>query len=638
MKKLTLLLCLFLVTGLAVVRAQAPYGVGDNIDVPYVAPGTLTLDGNGNESAWNSAVEVNMIGFWDGAWGGVPFPDIEAKAKLLWSEDWLYIYAKVEDYEFFFGPDTANWIGEQIMVGVDRILAGDPPGGNYADDWSGAPWNAPDKGPTVYKINDKGITLNWGGWWDDPNQTWWELAPIDSGWVAGQVFVNNDDLTWGVEMGIWLPQIRTNSMVGFNIGGAAATPDTTAVPWEWGEGTYAYYAWHPQPADTAVGYPSDYIAGDIQRRAQSFGTLTFVGGPEPYGIADNIDVPWVAPDAIVFDGVGDEAAWTNAAAVNMIGFWDGAWGGVPFPDVEANAKLLWSNDWLYVYAKVEDYEFFFGPDTANWIGEQIMVGIDGPMYGDPAGGNYADDWSGAPWNAPDKGPTVYKINDKGITSNWGGWWDDPNQTWWEVLPVDTGWVVGQVFVNNEDLTWGVEMKIYVPQIALGTRIGFNIGGAAATPDTTAVPWEWGEGTYAYYAWHPQPGDTAVGYPSDYIAGDIQRRAKCFGMLTFKQSITGVNDYELERGSLPEMFTLTQNYPNPFNPSTTLTYRLQKDARVCIDVYNVLGKKVGNLVERRQAAGTYSVKWDAGDLASGIYFFQLRVNDQLISSRKAMLLK
>ncbi|HPG84654.1 MAG TPA: hypothetical protein PKY55_15335, partial [bacterium] len=69
MKKLTLLLCLFLVTGLAVVRAQAPYGVGDNIDVPYVAPGTLTLDGNGNESAWNSAVEVNMIGFWDGAWG-----------------------------------------------------------------------------------------------------------------------------------------------------------------------------------------------------------------------------------------------------------------------------------------------------------------------------------------------------------------------------------------------------------------------------------------------------------------------------------------------------------------------------------------------------------------------------------------
>ena len=43
MKKLTLLLCLFLVTGLAVVRAQAPYGVGDNIDVPYVAPGTSKI-------------------------------------------------------------------------------------------------------------------------------------------------------------------------------------------------------------------------------------------------------------------------------------------------------------------------------------------------------------------------------------------------------------------------------------------------------------------------------------------------------------------------------------------------------------------------------------------------------------------
>lgn len=51
-------------------------------------------------------------------------------------------------------------------------------------------------------------------------------------------------------------------------------------------------------------------------------------------------------------------------------------------DVEANAKLLWSNDWLYVYAKVEDYDFS-GPDTANWIGEHIMVVVDGPMYGDP---------------------------------------------------------------------------------------------------------------------------------------------------------------------------------------------------------------------------------------------------------------
>jgi|GEM_PF-2831192 len=638
MKRWTLLLCLILVPGFAIVHAQAPYGVGDNINVPYVAPGTLTLDGKADEAAWNNAVEINMIGFWDGAWGGVPYPDIEAKAKLLWTEDWLYVFAKVDDYSFYFGSDSTAWTGEQIMIGVDRILAGDPAGGQYAPDWSGAPYNAPDKGPVVYKIYDKGITLNWGGWWDDANQTYWQYSPVDSGWVDGEVFVDNDNFVWGVEMKIWLPQIRTNSMVGFNIGGAAATPDTTAVPWSWGEGTYAYYAWHPQPADTAVGYPSDYIAGDIQRRAQSFGTLTFVGGPEPYGIAANIDVPYVAPDALVLDGKADEPAWANAAAVNMIGFWDGAWGGVPYPDIEANAKLMWSNGWLYLYAKVDDYSFYFGSDSTAWIGEQIMVGVDGPMYGDPVGGQYAPDWSGAPYNAPDKGPVVYKIYDKGITLNWGGWWDDPNQIYWQYSPVDSGWVAGQVFVDNDNFVWGVEMKIKVPQIALGTRIGFNIGGAAATPDTTAVPWSWGEGTYAYYTWHPQPADTAVGYPSDYIAGDIQRRAKSFGMLTFKQSITGVEEADRTPQTIPSEFSLAQNYPNPFNPATTVSYQLKKDARVRIEVYNVLGKQVAALVDRKENAGVHAVKWNGAELASGLYFIQLRVNDQLIASRKAMLLK
>lgn len=95
--------------------------------------------------------------------------------------------------------------------------------------------------------------------------------------------------------------------------------------------------------------------------------------------------------------------------------------------------------------------------------------------------------------------------------------------------MDTGWVVGQVFVNYDDLTWGVEMKIYVPQIALGTRIGFNIGGAAATPDTTAVPWEWGEGTYAYYAWHPQPGRPSPVIPvtiSPGIFSAVPRASVC----------------------------------------------------------------------------------------------------------------
>ncbi|UCE06985.1 MAG: hypothetical protein JSW07_02800, partial [bacterium] len=235
------LLCFLLLLSVIPLWAQAPYGVGDNIDVPYVAPGTLNLDGNADEAAWASAAPVDIMGYWDGEWGGVPFPDIDATASLLWTEDTLFVLVQIEDYDFFFGPDTAAWIGEQILIGVDRPLLGDPPGDIYDGGWGGAPWNLPDLGPTVYKIYDKGITSNWGGWYDWELDSTFLMSPVDSGWAAGTVFVDQNNFLWGVEMKIWLPQIRTNSMVGFNIGGAAATSDTTAVPWEWGEGTYAYY-------------------------------------------------------------------------------------------------------------------------------------------------------------------------------------------------------------------------------------------------------------------------------------------------------------------------------------------------------------------------------------------------------------
>jgi hypothetical protein len=73
--------------------------------------------------------------------------------------------------------------------------------------------------------------------------------------------------------------------------------------------------------------------------------------------------------------------------------------------------------------------------------------------------------------------------------------------------------------------------------------------------------------------------------------------------------------------VPARFELNQNYPNPFNPSTTLKYGLPMDSRVRLNVYNVLGQRVSELVNREQSAGWYSVSWNA-DAASGIYFYRI----------------
>ncbi|UCE17358.1 MAG: S8 family serine peptidase [Gemmatimonadota bacterium] len=78
--------------------------------------------------------------------------------------------------------------------------------------------------------------------------------------------------------------------------------------------------------------------------------------------------------------------------------------------------------------------------------------------------------------------------------------------------------------------------------------------------------------------------------------------------------------------IPAEYSLVQNYPNPFNPVTTIAYALPEAARVKVEVFNLLGQKIAVLVEADQRAGTHSVRWDASDMANGVYFYRLSVND------------
>lgn len=90
--------------------------------------------------------------------------------------------------------------------------------------------------------------------------------------------------------------------------------------------------------------------------------------------------------------------------------------------------------------------------------------------------------------------------------------------------------------------------------------------------------------------------------------------------------------------LPKEFGLSQNYPNPFNPSTNINYALPTSADVSIDVFNVLGKKVASLVNQKKAAGKHAVQFQATNLASGVYFYTLRIDGKVLKSQKMLLIK
>lgn len=95
--------------------------------------------------------------------------------------------------------------------------------------------------------------------------------------------------------------------------------------------------------------------------------------------------------------------------------------------------------------------------------------------------------------------------------------------------------------------------------------------------------------------------------------------------------------QLAETDLPDSFKLHQNYPNPFNSSTVIKYDLPTKANVTLDVYSVTGKRVAKLVNQTQNPGSYSVPFNAGNLASGIYFYQLKTGN-ILRTQKMVLLK
>lgn len=85
------------------------------------------------------------------------------------------------------------------------------------------------------------------------------------------------------------------------------------------------------------------------------------------------------------------------------------------------------------------------------------------------------------------------------------------------------------------------------------------------------------------------------------------------------------------------YDLGQNYPNPFNPSTSIHFSIPQAGQVTLKVFNLLGQEVTTLVNEFKNAGNYSVNFNAANMTSGLYFYQINVNN-FTSIKKMMLIK
>ena len=92
-----------------------------------------------------------------------------------------------------------------------------------------------------------------------------------------------------------------------------------------------------------------------------------------------------------------------------------------------------------------------------------------------------------------------------------------------------------------------------------------------------------------------------------------------------------------RREIPELYHLSQNFPNPFNAGTLIQFGLPKDEEIFLAVFNILGQRVATLASGFYEAGTYTVRWEPGSAATGVYIYQLEVG-RYVRSRRMILLK
>ncbi|MEQ9307835.1 MAG: T9SS type A sorting domain-containing protein [Balneolaceae bacterium] len=125
---------------------------------------------------------------------------------------------------------------------------------------------------------------------------------------------------------------------------------------------------------------------------------------------------------------------------------------------------------------------------------------------------------------------------------------------------------------------------------------------------------------------------------EVIAGDFSSES-----FSFNSGFSGINtgiliSNEENKVDLPKEFELNQNYPNPFNPSTNIEFSLPKTSRLKLEVFNSIGMRIAVLIDEQKPAGFHTVRFDAASYSSGMYFYRLVADENIIATKKMILIK
>lgn len=183
-----------------------------------------------------------------------------------------------------------------------------------------------------------------------------------------------------------------------------------------------------------------------------------------------------------------------------------------------------------------------------------------------------------------------------------------------------------LFLANVENNGGREFRSQVPGGDLRFSCQVNLGDLRWTsfgwlvPDTSQDYWgaRYSFGRDSANQWLEASSKSFLG---NYSTGDI---------ILVTDVKAGNN------AGLPLEFALSQNYPNPFNPSTQIRFSVPREEWTTLKVYNLIGREVATLAQGRIPAGEYTIRFDAGNLASGVYFYRLVSGTRALTSKMILM--
>jgi len=273
------------------------------------------------------------------------------------------------------------------------------------------------------------------------------------------------------------------------------------------------------------------------------------------------------------------------------------------------------------------------------VGEAIYTSGDGITWSEAGSGSY--NFSG-----------INYLNNTFIAVGDGIYTSANGTSWTQVLPqpsnthisgiaygngvyVSIGWIWdsgrgdGVVYTSSNGLDW-TQQSLNISGIKGIDKVAFGNGkfmavgdGGAIIESTNGITW-----TSVPSGTNESLSGVAFGNGLFVVVGMGGGTILNYGELT------DISNYST---NLPEHFILCQNYPNPFNPTTRIQYYLNEQTNVEIKIFNTLGAVVEVLVNQTQLAGSHIVIFNANNLASGIYYYQMRTN-KFVDTKKLLLLK